>query len=64
MKVETERLNLEERENVNLESGVVPVQSVYFGFTDLEQELWNSGQKIYRVLSFYDRFLFKFEDFT
>ena len=53
---------LKETEKVNLKRGVV--RSGCHRFIDLEQDLWNSGQKIYRVLSLYDRFLFQSEEFT
>ena len=53
---------LKETEKVNLKRGVV--RSGCDRFIDLEQDLWNSGQKIYRVLSLYDRFLFQSEEFT
>ena len=62
MKLETSFL--EEIVKVKLESGAVNSESVCPRFTSLEQQLWNSGQEIRRVLSLYDRFHFKFEDFT
>lgn len=47
-----------------LKSEVRNFQSVSLRFPAVEQKLWNSGQEIPRVFSVYDRFHFKFEDFT
>ena len=59
------RACLENKTKTNVKSGVkFDFKSVCIRFTDLEQNFWNSGQEIPRVFSLYDRFHFKFEDFT